>query len=85
MIKEENLHLSPSSPNPGSVTPHCKKEHAESLQSSLTLCNLMDCCLPGSSVHGTLRARILEWVAMPSSKKEELSPKLHMACTWHMA
>ena len=28
----------------------------------------MDCCPPGSSVHGTLQARILEWVAMPSSK-----------------
>ena len=28
----------------------------------------MDCDLPGSSVHGILQARILEWVAMPSSK-----------------
>ena len=28
----------------------------------------MDCSLPGSSVHGILQARILEWVAMPSSK-----------------
>ena len=27
----------------------------------------MDCSLPGSSVHGTLQARILEWVATPSS------------------
>ena len=27
----------------------------------------MDCSLPGSSVHGILQARILEWVAMPSS------------------
>ena len=27
----------------------------------------MDCRLPGSSVHGILQARILEWVAMPSS------------------
>ena len=31
-------------------------------------CNLMDCCLPGSSLHGILQARILEWVAMPSSR-----------------
>ena len=30
------------------------------------LCNPMDCSLPGSSVHETLQARILEWVAMPS-------------------
>ena len=26
----------------------------------------MNCCLPGSSVHEILQARILEWVAMPS-------------------
>ena len=40
----------------------------KSLQSCLTLCDPMDCSLPGSSVHGTLQARILEWVAMPSSR-----------------
>ena len=39
--------------------------HAKSLQSCLTLCNPMDCSLPGSSVHGILQARILEWAAMP--------------------
>ena len=33
-----------------------------------TLCELMDCSLPGSSIHGILQARILEWVAMPSSR-----------------
>ena len=38
------------------------------LQSHLTLCYPMDCNLPGSSVHGILQARILEWVAMPSSR-----------------
>ena len=38
------------------------------LQSCLTLCNSIDCSLPGSSVHGIFQARILEWVAMPSSK-----------------
>ena len=32
------------------------------------LCNPMDCSPPGSSVHGILQARILEWVAMPSSR-----------------
>ena len=31
------------------------------------LCDLIDCSLPGSSVHGILQARILEWFAMPSS------------------
>ena len=37
-------------------------------QSCLTRCNTMDCSLPGSSVHGILQARILEWVAVPSSR-----------------
>ena len=37
-------------------------------QSCRTLCNPVDCSPPGSSVHGILQARILEWVAMPSSK-----------------
>ena len=32
-----------------------------------TLCDSMDCSPPGSSVHGILQARILEWMAMPSS------------------
>ena len=36
-------------------------------QSYLTLCDPMDCSLPGSSVHGILKARILEWVAISSS------------------
>ena len=39
--------------------------HAESLQSCPTLCSHTDCSPPGSSVHGILQARILEWVAMP--------------------
>ena len=37
--------------------------------SNVWLCDPMDCSLPGSSVHGILQARILEWVAMPSSSK----------------
>ena len=32
-----------------------------------TLCNPMDCSLPGSSVHGNLQARIPKWVAIPFS------------------
>ena len=36
-------------------------------QSCLTLCNLMHCNLPGSSVHGVIQARILEWVAISSA------------------
>ena len=34
----------------------------------LTLCDPMDCSLLGSSVHGISQERILEWVAMPSSR-----------------
>ena len=37
-------------------------------QSGLTLVDPMDCSPPGSSVHGILHVRILEWVAMPSSR-----------------
>ena len=42
--------------------------HAESLQSGLTLCDPMGSSPPGSSVIGMLQARILEWVATPSSR-----------------
>ena len=34
-------------------------------QSCLTLCDPMDCSPPGSSVHGILKARVLEWITMP--------------------
>ena len=37
-------------------------------QSCLTLCDLMDCHLPGSSVCEFLQARILEWVDTPFSR-----------------
>ena len=40
----------------------------KSLQSCPVLFNLMDHSPPGSSVCGILQARILEWVAMPSSR-----------------
>ena len=41
---------------------------AQSLQPCSTLCNPMDHSPPDSSVHGILRARRLEWAAMPSSR-----------------
>ena len=37
-------------------------------QSSPSLSDLMDCSPPGSSVHGTFQARILEWVAISFSR-----------------
>ena len=41
---------------------------AKSLHSCPTLCDPVDCSPPGSSVHGTLQARILEWVAVSFSR-----------------
>ena len=41
-------------------------------QSCLTLCNPMDCSLPGSFVHGILQARILERVAFSFSKQQTI-------------
>ena len=52
--------------------------------SCLTLFNAVDCSLLGSSVHGILQARILEWVAMPSSKAvptQGSNPCLCVSCT----
>ena len=41
---------------------------AKSFQSFPTLCDPVDRNPPGPSVHGILQVRILEWVAMPSSR-----------------
>ena len=40
---------------------------AKSLQSCLTLCDPMDCNLPGSSIHGIFQATVLEWGAITFS------------------
>ena len=52
--------------------------HAESLQSCLTLYDPMDHSWPGSSVHGILQARILEWIAF-SSFRGSFRPR-HRTC-----
>ena len=59
-------------PKPASFYPTCTAEPPISevvkvTHSCLTLCNSMDCSLPGSSVHGFFQARILECVAVPFS------------------
>ena len=46
----------------------CACISAKSLRLRLTLRSPLDCSIPGSSVHGILQTRILEWVAMPSSR-----------------
>ena len=42
------------------------KSGSEVTQSCQTLCDHMDCSLPGYSIHGIFQARILEWIAIPS-------------------
>ena len=60
----------------------------KSLQSYPTLCNPMDCSLPGSSVYGILQTGILEWVAMlfsrGSSQPRDRTCISHISCisTW---
>ena len=44
-----------------------------SLLSNVRLCDPSDCSSPGSSVHGILQVRILEWVAMSSSSRSSQS------------
>ena len=46
----------------------CAWLYAKSLQSCPTLCNPMVCSPPDFSVQGILQARILEWIAIPSSR-----------------
>ena len=68
------LWLSPCLPAPLGSEPEGRASilhacvHAKSLQLCPTLCDPMDSSPPGSSVHSILQARLLEWVAMPSSR-----------------
>ena len=49
----------------GSTSLYMRVLHVKSLQSCRTLCDLMDCSPPGSSVNGILQARTLGWVPCP--------------------
>ena len=49
---------------------HEMKSESEITQSCLTLCDPIDCSLPGSSVHGIFQARVLEWGAIAFSAKD---------------
>ena len=44
------------------------ESESEVAQLWLTLCNPMDCSLPGSSVHGIFQAIVLEWIAISFSR-----------------
>ena len=46
----------------------CVCARAKSLHLCLTLCNPMDCSLPGSSIYGIFQARVLEWIAISFSR-----------------
>ena len=46
--------------------------YVQSLQLCPTVCHPVDCSPPGSSVHGISQARILEWVAISSSRISSL-------------
>ena len=48
---------------------HSKWKKVRVAQSCPTFCDPMDCSPPGSSVHGILQTRILEWVASPFSRE----------------
>ena len=57
-----------------------------SLQSCPTLCNPMDCSPSGSSGHELSQARILEWVATPSSRgASQPRDRTHVSCSFRTA
>ena len=52
-----------------SVSHFWSESESEVTQSCPTLCNPMDCSLPGSSVHGIFQTKILEWVAIAFTRR----------------
>ena len=56
------------------LTPHIQHRNTSSqwllvAQWCSNLCDTMGCSLPGSSIHGILQAKILEWIAIPFSRR----------------
>ena len=65
---------------------HAAAAVAKSLQSCPTLCNPMDCSLPGFSVHGILQARKLQWVAISFFNAWKWKVKVKsLSCVWLLA
>ena len=56
---------------------------SEVAQSCLTLCDPMDCSLPGSSVHGIFPTKVLEWVAISFSRRSFFSTQGSNLCLQH--
>ena len=83
---EEGLKLAMKCPSPDSMpfpfTAHWPKQvlcrHAKLLQLCLTLCDPMDYSPPGSSVHGILQARRLEWGAISFSRGSSQPREMQM-------
>ena len=68
IIKKRSRRLDkiPPEPHPQLLVPWKRSEVS---QLCPTLCDPMDCSLPGSSIQGILQARILEWVAISFSRR----------------
>ena len=64
--RQLHVHLSQQTVNFYSVLYTAMCVHAHSCP---TLCDPLDCSMPGSSVHGIFQARILKWVAISSSRR----------------
>ena len=65
---------------------HTHTTTTKSLQSCPTLCDPMDCSLPGFSVHGILQARTLEWVAISFSSAWKWKVKVNsLSRVWLLA
>ena len=80
-LKVNNMNNHPSILYCVTLLPWVVSVPAKSLQSYPTLCNPMNCSPPGSSVHGILQARILEWVAMPSFRgSSQRRDHTHISC-----
>ena len=80
MVLSFNFQLFSYSPVPRTYS----SVRTKSLQSYLTLCDLMDYSLPGSSVLGISQARILEWVAMPPLQGIFLTQGSHPSLLWFL-
>ena len=57
-----------------------KGRESEVAQLSPTLCDPMDCSPPGSSIHGILQARVLEWVAIAFSSNQSILKEISPEC-----
>ena len=67
--------------NPENVWGTTTSKKSVSHSVAFWLCNPMDCSLPGSSVHGILQARILEWIAIHFSRAYDFYTRyLFKAC-----